>query len=597
VIKESVGNDSRKLQEKTVRNGNKFDKLMAFYVAAATGQMKDAELIFDNEGCNVTSKGCMDLINFEFLKGSTPLSIASKMGHYDMVKLLLQNHADLDHRDYKGMSALHWAAYNGHQDVVDLIVETSALNSNLSKTYPDPRDCHGNAPLYYAVYAGHKNVVRTLLDKRADINASSYYGNVIHAAVMGNQTQLIRFLINKGANVHYSFYGVPLPIDLAISENNTRLYTKLYEYAANDLSGKSLQLAVKQCNEYIITQVLSHGVEETDVDLELFFARIECNINISQKVNNQELIATNLDAIINRVICYDVKFNVFDRLIDEIIDQDYKNMIRSTAFEIGLTYDNNRLLNHIIQNGFNINYRYKDGNTLLHKEAPFPHKQLDKIKLLVDNGALVNVENNNKQTPLFTASYSGDLNTIEYLIIKGGNYNDSISYSSLHEQGSIGRIQYLIDLETNSQVKEKLKENILRGAVTGNNIDLVKHFIESGMDVNKKYYGGVGLLHDALTVVSYKGSVLELVKYLVSKGANIDVQDDKGLTVMHLAVFRNDDQTFEFLLNSGGKINVTDSCDATPYSIALSCCSQPYDYCNSILQLIENHIKAEKGQK
>ena len=58
--------------------------------------------------------------------GDTMLILASKMGHYEVVKLLLNHGANTNLVNKLGMSALAVASSNGHGDVVNLLIESGA---------------------------------------------------------------------------------------------------------------------------------------------------------------------------------------------------------------------------------------------------------------------------------------------------------------------------------------------------------------------------------------------------------------------------------------------------------------------------------------
>jgi len=57
---------------------------------------------------------------------STALILAAQQGHVDIVRLLLDNHADINAMTKHGQTALSQAAYNGHMDVVKLLIEHGA---------------------------------------------------------------------------------------------------------------------------------------------------------------------------------------------------------------------------------------------------------------------------------------------------------------------------------------------------------------------------------------------------------------------------------------------------------------------------------------
>ena len=58
--------------------------------------------------------------------GGTALIYAAQQGHIDIVKLLLDNHADINAMSKLGQTALAQAAFHKHLDVVKLLLEHGA---------------------------------------------------------------------------------------------------------------------------------------------------------------------------------------------------------------------------------------------------------------------------------------------------------------------------------------------------------------------------------------------------------------------------------------------------------------------------------------
>ena len=93
--------------------------------------------------------------------GQTALGWCCYRGKTDMVKLLVDNGADVNHQDDDGRTPLHWAARKGHLAIVALLLEEGAdVNvRSLAK---------GETPLHKAAAQGHVPVVRRLLQAGAD---------------------------------------------------------------------------------------------------------------------------------------------------------------------------------------------------------------------------------------------------------------------------------------------------------------------------------------------------------------------------------------------------------------------------------------------
>jgi ankyrin repeat protein len=53
--------------------------------------------------------------------GGTPLQLAARGGHKEIVELLIENEADLNVKDKGGLTSLDWAIYYHHPETTDLL--------------------------------------------------------------------------------------------------------------------------------------------------------------------------------------------------------------------------------------------------------------------------------------------------------------------------------------------------------------------------------------------------------------------------------------------------------------------------------------------
>ena len=84
--------------------------------AAAKNKMSIAKRLLA-EGHNV-NMGCSGDNQPAMRLGCTPLHAAAGRGHLDMVKLLVENGAEVNQQSQLGYSALRWSCQEGHADVV-----------------------------------------------------------------------------------------------------------------------------------------------------------------------------------------------------------------------------------------------------------------------------------------------------------------------------------------------------------------------------------------------------------------------------------------------------------------------------------------------
>lgn len=100
----------------------------------------------------------------------------------------------------------------------------------------------------------------------------------------------------------------------------------------------------------------------------------------------------------------------------------------------------------ILENEFDVNRIYLDGNTPLHYSVK--EQRANDVKMLVKHGANVNQANKNGYTPLYLASMYTDDDIVRTLLENGAKVNatDYDGTTCLHHAVMNGRFQMMYDL-------------------------------------------------------------------------------------------------------------------------------------------------------
>ncbi len=112
----------------------------------------------------------------------TALTLASQRGKDDLVRLLLNYKANIDHESKSG-TALSCAAQGGHIDIVRMLLEAGAQTES----------GNGQTPLMLASYCHHVQVMKLLLEYKANVNHE-------HNIAGGRCTPLIYVLFGSNLN-------------------------------------------------------------------------------------------------------------------------------------------------------------------------------------------------------------------------------------------------------------------------------------------------------------------------------------------------------------------------------------------------------------
>ena len=145
------------------------------------------------------------------LVGAATLIALIVDGNLDQVAQLLNGGVDADVPDQHGFPPLHVAAGYGHAEIVELLLSRGAnVNS---------RNVEGGTALHLAAN-GHADVVSVLLANSANVDlANANRVAAIHVAVQGSHVDVVRMLVDSGADVASRLSSGETPLEMALEDN------------------------------------------------------------------------------------------------------------------------------------------------------------------------------------------------------------------------------------------------------------------------------------------------------------------------------------------------------------------------------------------
>lgn len=223
-----------------------------------------------------------DLLWTTNAKDETPLHLAARYGHDDIVQVLLRmsrNAADsvdleaarnlLDMVNNAGDTALHEAARYNHPQVVETLI-------NEDPSYPYGPNKDGKTPLYLAAEMGNGKVVSQMLDS---CTSPAYQGpdgkTALHAAVFRNDREVTRMIARKMKDLNKEADESGLtPLHYAAQEGFLRIVAILLreDKSAAYVSDKehnmtALHIAAKRGRARVMWEIMSrcpHCCEQVD---------------------------------------------------------------------------------------------------------------------------------------------------------------------------------------------------------------------------------------------------------------------------------------------------------------------------------------------
>ncbi|XP_069674824.1 putative ankyrin repeat protein RF_0381 [Periplaneta americana] len=178
-------------------------------------------------------------------------------------------------------------------------------------------------------------------------------------------------------------------------------------------------------------------------------------------------------------------------------------------------------------------------------------------------------------TPLHYASYNGKTDIVKIMAKYGANLsietNNRIGDPPIHHSAGKGHItltEWFLDQGISVMIRNKLGSTILHAASSKGHLELCKKLIKRGSDVNARmtYLHMWTPLHKAVLY-----NYLNVVQLLVDKGAELDaVTNDDHETSLHYAARNGTYDIVKFLISRGANYTIEDKNGDTPLEAALS---------------------------
>lgn len=186
----------------------------------------------------------------------TPLRVSSRMGRFDVVKILFESGADPSHLNWTPL--FHAIAYGSLQDVHNCVKEGADLHT---------RDTWERTPFLLAIQSGDTDKVNYLINSGANLTDMGRCDKpALEYAIQMDNANMLNFLIHKGCNFEaYNSFGYT-PLIQAAENGAINCVKALLKQGANiykkDRSSSSQKTPVAHARTLEIAEVLLNSGDD-----------------------------------------------------------------------------------------------------------------------------------------------------------------------------------------------------------------------------------------------------------------------------------------------------------------------------------------------
>ena len=264
------------------------------------------------------------------------------------------------------------------------------------------------------------------------------------------------------------------------------------------------------------------------------------------------------------------------------------------------------LLIYLFESGMPINFIDEKGYTLLHHVIEKGNQSL--LTYLLRAGLDPRLADTQGVTPLHIACLLGDVYSIKNLLAYGADLRQQDKKGNLPLfyalPGGIEALRYLLQQGANINARDSNGNSLLMLAIAAGKIEIARMLVLRGIDLNirnsknetairvaykKKLSSFVRYLHkngastdsiqdliarqnklDRGLIEATKKSNIKHIRKFLTKGASINTVDERGYSLLHLAVIENRADILVLFIKLGANVNIVDENDDTPLHKAIS---------------------------
>lgn len=188
------------------------------------------------------------------------------------------------------------------------------------------------------------------------------------------------------------------------------------------------------------------------------------------------------------------------------------------------------------------------------------------LKVLIQHGADLNLSNCDKETPLHIACSKGCLKTVILLIEAGADVNvkDLSEWTPLHEaakSGSAEVCKYLLEHDADATAHGYYIPFPLHIACQQGDLEVIR-VLENFMKKKKANLNPFNMISNGETPVmpAVTSSSVEVVKYLIDNGADVNIPNNHDLLPLHIAAHQKNCGVYDLIRRNTKRYSLLKYC-------------------------------------
>ena len=488
------------------------------------------------------------------------------------------------------------------QELISAGRYAEAKDMFLTRTDIDEKDSYGNTALHAAALSGDSDMVTYLLIKGANSTLLNDDGDTALLVAMKNgKYSTATVLAEAGSSLYIADAVGKTPLDLLAEYNTAEWYDAFITPKTGTITNSDGQTMVhyfvEKQNETAITKCIEKSVP---LSIEDNNGKSPLALALADSKNEKKV---NIAAALIMAKCEPLRgsFSYFEDAV-RTRNVSLRFDDNQTPLHLAAVQGHSGIVKYLIDNGASISAQDNTGATPLHEAVRYG--QTDIVKILLNNGAKVNARDSLGKTPLLLivpkrqqiAIYSillarhadanakdlygdtplhiatmgeSDVHILEKLVAAGADINErnkvGVTPLSLAVEHNLkNHIIFYAKLGADINAEDKQHDTPLTRALT-QNIETLKTLVNK-TNITSRDSAGNTPLHLAIK----RNSSMDVIRYLLDCGADIDARNSDGDSVLYIAVENNAKEVGEILISRGANVYSTNTSNYSPLRLAMT---------------------------